>query len=273
MSRLRRIFLPYLLAVTIYYLYFVRHGYFPFSLKDLVGYAVRGDLSAPFYFIVALAQFVLLVPLFRWLVRRWSPFLLLPAALGITMLSGQYCSHILRLLSPTLNFPYSDRIFTTYLVYYLAGCYAGAHYKDFIHMLRNNIPPLAVLSLTLAAADVACSWQFFVCGESVPFLEPLHTLYQLFAIPALYVLALHLPASLPPLLQKMDRASFLVYLYHSLIIAVFNDWAVRLGISKVSVQFVLRVLVVYTLTFTLCILWQWGAGKIRTAPPQPGERP
>ena len=125
----------------------------------------------------------------------------------------------------------------------------------------------------LAAADVACSWQFFVCGESVPFLEPLHTLYQLFAIPALYVLALHLPASLPPLLQKMDRASFLVYLYHSLIIAVFNDWAVRLGISKVSVQFVLRVLVVYTLTFTLCILWQWGAGKIRTAPPQPGERP
>ena len=251
----------------------MRHGYFSFSLEDLTGYEVRGDLSAHFYFIIALAQFVLLVPLFQWLVRRWSPVLLLPAALGITVLSGQYCSDILRLLSPTLIFPYSDRLFTTYLIYYLAGCYGGAHYKAFVRMLQNNLPLLAVLGLTLAAADLVCSWQFFVCGESVPFLETLHTLYQLFAIPALYALALRLPAALPPLLQKMDQASFLVYLYHSLMITIFNDWAGRLGIFKVSVQFILRVLVVYTLTFTLCILWQRGLGKIRAALPRPGRHP
>ena len=86
-KRVISVFLPYLLAVAVYYVYFMRHGYFGFSLPDLIGYAIRGDLSAPFYFVVALAQFVLLVPLFRWLARRWSPVLLIPISLGITLLS------------------------------------------------------------------------------------------------------------------------------------------------------------------------------------------
>ena len=59
-KRWKGIFLPYLLAVAVYYVYFVSHGYFSFSLRDLAGYMIRGDLSSPFYFVIALAQFVLL---------------------------------------------------------------------------------------------------------------------------------------------------------------------------------------------------------------------
>ena len=213
--RVQAIFLPYLLAVAVYYMYFMRHGYFGFSLPDLIGYAVRGDLSAPFYFVVALAQFVVLVPLFRWLARRWSPVILLPVALGVTMLSGQYLNDMLHLLSPALNFAYGDRIFTTYLVYYLAGCCAGQCYQEFVELLQKNLRLLVGCALFLMAADAYCSWQLFVNGQPVPFLETLHTLYQLTAIPALYALALRFPIRLPPLAQKMDRASFLVYLYHS----------------------------------------------------------
>lgn len=262
-KRVKSIFLPYLLAVAVYYVYFMRHGYFGFSLPALIGYAIRGDLSAPFYFVVALAQFVLLVPLFRWLARRWSPVLLIPLALGITLLSAQYLNDMLHLLSPALSFAYGDRLFTTFLVYYLAGCCAGRSYERFTQLLRENFSLLAAAALFLAAADVVCSWRLFVSGDRVPFLETLHTLYQLTAIPALYALALRFPVRLPPLAQKMDRASFLVYLYHSLIIVWFNDWLPRLGITKVSLQFLLRVAFVYPVTFLLCILWQWGCGRIK----------
>ncbi len=264
-KRVKAIFLPYLLAVAVYYGYFMHRGYFGFSLSGLIGYAIRGDLSAPFYFVVALAQFVLLVPLFRWLARRWSPVLLVPAGLAVTVLSGQYFNDVLHLFSPALNFAYSDRVFTTYLIYYLAGCCAGRYYEAFTRLLRENFAFLMVLAGVLAAADVICSWRFFVHGESVPFLETLHMFYQVFAIPALYALALRFPVRLPPLVRRMDRASFLVYLYHALLISWFDEQAARLGITKVSVQFALRVAVVYTLVFALCMLWQAGYGKLRSA--------
>lgn len=46
-KRIKSIFLPYLLAVAVYYMYFMRHGYFGFSLPDLIGYAIRGTCPPP----------------------------------------------------------------------------------------------------------------------------------------------------------------------------------------------------------------------------------
>ena len=37
----------------------------------------------------------------------------------------------------------------------------------------------------------------------------------------------------------------------------------RLGITKVSLQFLLRLAVVYTVTFLGCMLWQWGYGRVK----------
>ena len=59
------------------------------------------------------------------------------------------------------------------------------------------------------------------------------------------------------------RASFLVYLYHSLVITWFNDLAWRLGIGRVSVQFLLRVVTVYSLTFLGAMSWQWVLSQVR----------
>ena len=42
-----------------------------------------------------------------------------------TLLSAQYLNDMLHLLSPALNFAYGDRLFTTFLAYYLAGCCQG----------------------------------------------------------------------------------------------------------------------------------------------------
>ena len=265
MLRLKSIFLPYLLAVIIYYLYFVRHGYFSFSLTDLAGYVIRGNLASPFYFVIALAQFILLAGLFRWLARRWTPVVLLPIALGITLLSNQYLNSILTLISPGLSFPYGDRLFTTFLVYYLAGCCAGQNYRRFLVLLRRNRPLLYLCALLFAGADALCTWQLFVLQRNVPFCELVHLLFQLTAIPALYALAVQFPLRLPPLLQRMDKATFLIYLYHSLILVWFNDLMYRLGVQKTYVQFILRVLVVYLLSFLLCMLWQWAFYQLKRA--------
>ena len=59
-SRILKIVLPYVLAVVVYYLYFVWRQYISFSPKELLKYIITGDMSAQFYFVIAILQFYLL---------------------------------------------------------------------------------------------------------------------------------------------------------------------------------------------------------------------
>ena len=140
LGRVRTILLPYILAVAIYYLYFWTHHYFPFSLADFWGYLVRGDLSSHFYFVVTLVQFMVLTPVFLWLARRFDPVVLLPFALGLTWLSSLYLQAILTSAVPGVTFPYGDRVFVSYLIYYLAGCCAGQSYSKFLALDGGRFP-------------------------------------------------------------------------------------------------------------------------------------
>lgn len=84
-KRFRTVFLPYALWVVVYYIYFLRLRYFDFSLIDLASYIVKGDLVGHFYFVIAIMQFYLLMPLWRRIVSRYSAASALTAALLVTV--------------------------------------------------------------------------------------------------------------------------------------------------------------------------------------------
>ena len=65
-----------------------------------------------------------------------------------------------------------------------------------------------------------------------------------------------LPSPLPRWVEKIDRISFDIYLWHCLVITLFNHYAPRLGLSRVSVQFVARFFVTYGVTIGGCLLWR-----------------
>lgn len=260
LGRTKTLLLPYLLAAAVYYLYFVAIGWYAFSPVQFLQETALGTLSAPFYFLVALVQFILLAPLFRWLARRFHPVLLLPLALGITWLSALYFNSILQLFVPGAAFSYSDRVFTTYLVYYLAGCCAGTRYPAFLALLEDSRSLLNAAALFFGAADAAVSVLLFSGRRAAPFLELVHTLYILSAIPALFAWALRHKSLLQGvpgrLLGPVDRASYLIYLYHCLVITEFNRRAPQLVGTRASALLLLRIVVVYPVTIAGCILWQ-----------------
>ncbi|MGI5962345.1 MAG: acyltransferase [Lawsonibacter sp.] len=256
-GRIKSIFLPYMLAVALYYLWFSQYLlYFPLSWRDFGGYLLRGDLSSHFYFVIALAQFVALAPLFQWLSRRWAPAILLPFALGITWLSAQYLPDLLRVFWPSLNFRYADRVFTTYFFYYLAGCYIGRHYEAFLAALRTNALLIWSLFILFSGGNLLLCWLNYSGRRPVPFLEQIHMLYLLSAILACFLVATYLPKTLPKWLQRIDKASYLIYLYHCLAISYFDYHAALSGGGRVSILFILRVLFVYTATPLISVLWQ-----------------
>lgn len=257
LGRAKALLLPYLWAALAYYLVFVFGlGWFPFSWKDFGGYLVRGDLSAQFYFLIALFQFTALTPLFRWLSRRWSPLLLIPFSLGIMWLSSIYFNDALRIVLPEANFPYSDRIFTSYLAYYMAGCCIGHNYSRFKALLRENRGLIWALFGLFALSDGWLSVLAFSGRRYVPFLEYVHTLYIFSAILFLFDLCTHRNAPLSRLWAAIDRVSFDIYLWHCLVITLFNSFAPRLGLDRVGEQFVVRFALAYGVTIGGCLLWR-----------------
>lgn len=279
LGRVKSILLPYLIAAAAYYAFYIIIGWYTFDLKFFLSQTALGALVSPFYFAVTLAQFILLTPVFRALVRRYSPVITLPLSLGITWLSAVYLPSILQLFAPELAFPYSDRVFTTYLIYYLAGCYAGANYQDFGELLEQNRTLLIPAALFFTLVNAVLTWVNSSGRRWIPYLEFVHSLYLLTAILALYSWSLRRgpfrQAGLGQLLRRIDRASYLIYLYHSLTITIFNGIAPRLGITRTGTQVILRAVVVYAVTIGGCILWQklWGALRKRLGrtPPAPGH--
>lgn len=262
--RVSTLLVPYMAAIAVYYAYFIWQGYYTFSMEDLCRYWLIGDLSAHFYFVVALIQFVVLVPLWRFAVRKYDAVLVLPFALGLSWLCARYLGSFLALVKPGLEFPYSDRIFATYLIYYLAGCYMGRNYQRFLELLERNKTLIWGLFAVFTAGDAIFSALLFSGRASVPFLEEIHIGYQMSAILFCFQLAAQWKdRPLPRPFVELDSVSYLIYLYHCLAITEFNSMADRMGINRVMVRLPLRAMFVYGGTIAACLVWHKGLQLIK----------
>lgn len=270
LGRAKNILLPYLLAAVVHYLYGLRGG--GFDLTALLRGTALGTLSAQFYFVIALAQFILLAPLFQALVRCHSPVFAIPTAAVLTMLCYQYLGDLLRLFWPDRPFPYTNRFFLHWLVYFLAGCFAGEHRKQFLALLERERIWLSVCALLSGAADAALTVLDASGRYPFPGIWAVHFLYFFCAIPALYAWAARVrprererETALSALFHQIDRASYLIYLYHTIAISVCTQLAHALGITRTSTMLLFRTVTVYPLAVGGCILWQrsWAWCKAR----------
>ena len=255
--RIRTIFLPYLIAVIIYYCCFSLFLGAPMpSLEEFVATLLSGTLSSPFYFITALAQFILLMPLLRYLAEHNSPVFVLPLALGISWCSELYFEQFLQLFDPSIVFPYADRVFPTYLFYYLAGCYIGQRYQAFISLLKRNRSFLIGTFLFFAVSELILSYRSKVLHLWSPVWPIAHFLYLLAAISFCFLVAASIDRPLPKWLSCVERASFLVYLYHALAITLLDAALVGTPFHSVGFLYAIRLAVVYLVVPLICITWQ-----------------
>lgn len=244
-GRAKKLLPGYLFFIAVYYLYFIRHFGYTFSFRDLGEYVFLGTLCSHFYYLIALAQFYLLMPLWRFLLDRCRP---IPLAVGAVLLTA--------LFKQFAHFPYDDRVFPAYLCYFLLGAIVGRHYRAVTAFLKKRILPLCGIFLLFAAADAALTVRAQVCGIIFAAFEILHLGYCLAAIAFLLSAALRLAdriQALPRPLVLADKASYYVYLSHILPIYVANDLLYRAGITDLLYTFLLRGIFTYVVTLAGCI--------------------
>lgn len=251
LRRIRKIYLPYVIAVAIYYPVFLHLGIAKGSVRSFFSYLFIGNLSSHFYYIVIVMQFYILMPLWRQLVKRipWYIALTVSMIISLIMLKS---GAVLQCFG--ITFKYSDRVFLTYLFFWVLGLYVGQNYSAVRDSIMKNrravlLSGLAVLLFGLINyLQYAKNVYIYDGGHLKPFTDTLSILILLCLCIALKESSL---AGLKRLLSKISRASYTVYLYHSLFLTAGTVYLQRIGVTEMSLLIFLRAAITYTLPFVV----------------------
>lgn len=244
LRRIRKIYLPYVLWVILYYLCFLPIGYVRGELGEFFSYLWLGNLSSPFYYIVLVMQFYFLLPLWLWLARRLAPPVGLSLSLLVTLLMQQ--------LPALLPFPYYDRIFPTYLLFWTVGLYVGRDYDRAAELLKGPRNLILAGAGALACGVLAC-WQY-ATGQWLFNMDQVKLcadLLSIFFVQSLCLSLTRAPLVLRNTLEKLSESSFFVYLCHCLFLTLATAYLQGFGVSGLAPLLLARAAVCYTVPF-LC---------------------
>lgn len=268
-NRLLYIILPYILWVFVYYIYFYRHNYFPFNLFDFFRYVFIGDLVSHFYFIIIITQFYLLTPLWIKLIKKFDNVILIILSLMITIILGRNLPDIITLFFTDFSFQYTDRIFTTYLIYWIAGCYAGLYYEKFKEILHKNRMLISITFLIVSLCNIILSYLTFSGKRNIYWLEDIHFMYCICAILFFFTIALlfvpqdnsnrerisKIKNRFIRLINSIDKISYEIYLSHCLLIFIIDDFLTRFPEMSLGGKYFIKLFTVYTITICILLLW------------------
>lgn len=262
--RFQKIYLPYLLWNCVYYAAFIRIGYVSGSWQDFLGYLLRGNLSSPFYYVIIVMQFYLLLPLWLWMLRNVRWYTAMVWAAVIQLLSVQAGSVLAQF---GVQFAFSDRIFTSYLVFWTTGLYVGQNYEQVSQaLLERKKDSGAAVILVFAACLLA--YLNSIGTVSISYMDCIKIAVDLSSIFLLLRVCIGLkqaPKTVRKVLTFVSGASFSVYLSHCLFLTLTDNKLHQLGITRISTNLAIRFFVCYSVPFVLYAIWHCGLQTLRKA--------
>lgn len=282
-DRFLRICIPYILVVCLYYVVFVYvldlDGFHRFDIQELMGFILRGDISAQFYFVLLIVQLYLLMPIWILASRIKSNIfhvVFIVCAFVITVLSRlyfpQWSEAVLQALKNT-NLPffkditiptkivlatYTNKAFTSYLIFWLTGMYIGINYEKFAEMIMSAKPIIYIGWLILAVSHCILSYMQFGGLIKYSFDSIIVVLFCFFSIFGFYIYTSNLTYSLEQMgkgfLTSIANASYDIYLIHCLVITVVNYYLGHIEIDNTMHRFLINAGITYTFSIVFCVL-------------------
>lgn len=205
-NRWRKIFVPYIVALTIYFLYFFFKGWVP--IWSFPKHLVLGTISAHFYYIVISFQLYLAFPLILKATEK-NDKLILGLALASTIIFQQFC-----------HFPYSDRFGGSYIFYFVMGMYFSKNglYK------KLRVSKVAFAFLVAAAVHISLAYLSSRSMIVYRYGEIVNIIYVTSSIMALFGLcsALERFGYIRKIAGIVSANSYNIYLYHCLGISIIR---------------------------------------------------
>lgn len=242
LGRLLKIVVPYIISVTIYFLYFWQKGWV--LVSDLPEYFLLGTLVAHFYYVIIAVQLYLLFPLLSLIFRKYPLPLTALAFVSTFVFNG------------VLSFKYSDRFFGAYIFYFVLGM-VFAKYKPFDRIKYSGATSILAFVLS-GVVHLGYSYITTLKGAWYEYEGIGGIVYSITAIAAIYYICLKISDHLDPIhkfASAVSSTSYYIYLYHILLIFILQyDVYPRFSLS-VSEEFLISCVVVFGAAVVYAILW------------------
>lgn len=258
-SRVKKILVPYIISVTVYYLYFIHNNYYQgFNIYELLEGIFLGNLVSHFYFVVIIFQFYILMPLWIKMLKKVDMFIAIPFSILFMIFCHKWVPEIVSIISPSRSFIYNDRLFTSYLAYWVCGCYIGVNYDRFYDGLMKNKAIVSLIFILSAMANGGLSYINSLGRVNIRFIEDIHTIYIFSAIIFVLMLGKIIGGKLMDkvaLLRGVDSLSFYIYLYHCIIIYECTHYMWRHFIIDLGFSFISKFVMTYGIIFIISYVW------------------
>lgn len=262
LSRLKAIVLPYAVLFLIYYIFYYFVYDYPLNIGFILKMFFTGSLVCHLYFIPLIIQFDLLAPVWKNLVNKVSGVIVIPFCLMLGQILEVYLPDMVRITFPDAEFIYNDRIFTSYLIYWIAGCYIGKNYDRFFRLLKDNfVPIISVLGISLVIFGYY-TYLAFNNIAYIPFMNYVHSMYVISMLCFLYAFSAKYSSGIMnkvKIISAIDRASYSIYLWHMLVLFAANFILDKLNFISHGLSFAIRMVFVYPVT----IVWALAITKLR----------
>ena len=255
-SRLRKIYLPYLIFVVIYYLFEVARGFYVFNVSQLFKFVLFGSGESHFYFIFVIMQFYFLFPLWRKLLKTNRVLLLLAVAAVINIVC--YCHLPGILASLGIQNIYNHGIFTSYIFVWILGCVCGKYYDQFADFIKMHFWKFGIAAFVLFLIDANMAYKTSLYLGHYMFSNHVRLLYLYTMIPSMYGLFLIYRPRIfrTELFAKIDDATFPIFLFHVYVIYAVNGFTTSLFHFGQLKMYLVNFILVYSISVTLCVMFK-----------------
>lgn len=260
--RVTKIYVPYVITVCVYFAYFWYIGWYVADPMLLLRSIFVGDIASPFYYVVTVMQFYLLMPLWRYVTKHIPFFVSIPVAMLITIASIRL-GDILNVYG--ISFMGSDRIFTSYIVFWIIGLYVGANYSKIYSVIMKHQTALLMCSVPAILFSFLIYWQYrtrnFIYIADANCMKLISDILSIMCFMCLCIIIKNSKAKrTKALLRWIFGASFSVYLSHCLFLNLADRYIIeKFSITDLALKLVIRFVVCYTLPF----LWYWLLKKVK----------
>ena len=256
-SRIKSIIIPYIICFIFYYFFYAAVYNYPFDIAFILKQFFTGNLVCHLYFIPIMVQFDLLFPLWKRIINKCSPFIVIPFCLLISQMFEIYFPAMVNIAFTNFSFMYNDRLFTTYLVFYVTDCYIGKYYNDFLNLITENFKTVCFLFSFSFVMFAIYTYLAFNGIVYVPFMNYIHYLYVFYVLIFMYACAIKIAPYIMQkfkIIRKIDQASYNIYLWHMMILFASNFIIEKLGVFSQFYSFIIRCIIVYGITIPMCII-------------------
>lgn len=249
-KRLEKVLVAYVVWCVIYYVAYMRLGFYSFDIGFFIENVLLGTMSYHLYFVIIIVQMYIVGPLFYKMLRNSNKKIsILVVSAIITVLCAEY-----------IRFENSDRLFLKYMFFYMLGIFVTLEYDKYIAWIQKHKLVIAAGYIAFSGAYTVVSYYDLAINILVWFVFSMFSVFFVYYVGMVMKKAL---TNIYSFIKLFGQSSYYIYLMHPLVLTLVIMYADNNGILSVTKRLMLYSATVVPITIASCLLFTALKNKVK----------